>query len=131
MLQPQLFGRELLAFPKGDRNRRCIGAGKDLERGSVNFDLARFHLRISHLGGAKLNASGYLDDAFLAERGSLRDQIGGSPTRIERNLYEARAVAKVHEHQSAKIPDAVNPTAEGDLLPGMGGAKLTTKVSAL
>lgn len=131
VLQSQLFRCELLALAEGDWNRRRIGTRKDLQRRAVNLDVACLHFLIPHLGGAELDAPRNLDDSFLSQSGGIRDEIGRCPARIEGNLHEAGPVAKVHEDESTKIPDAVNPPTEGYLLPSVGGAKLTAKVRAL
>ena len=97
----------------------------------MHLYVARLHLRITHLGGPRLDGAGNFNDCFLSEGGGLRDELRGSPPGIEGDLNEAGAVAEIDEDETAEIPHAVDPAAERYLLPCVGSAKLTAKVSAL
>ena len=82
----------------------------------MDLDLARGEGRIARGLGAQLHRAGDEHDRFGARLGGPRHHLGRASRRIAGELDEPGAVAKVDEHQAAKVAPPVDPAAETHLL---------------
>ena len=128
VLEPELFGRKLLASPARDGDGGSFGGTYHFDAVGAKLDLARLHFCVSHLRGPGGDFAFDQDDGFEAQPACPFDHFGGRPIGIERDLDEPCAVPEVDENDPAKISRSVHPTAEPDFGTRVGGSELTAKV---
>src|SRR6267143_4335251 len=109
VLETQLFGRELLAFPAGDGNRGRLRRSHDLQDSGVDFHIPGRQLGIPHRGRPGGDIPFHEDDGLGPDGLGTGDEIGSRPPRTEGDLNEAVAVAEIEEDDAAEVTAAVNP----------------------
>ena len=121
VLEAQILRRQLFGLPAGDWNGGRLGRPHDLERGRVHFDLASRELRILHVGRTGDDFALHHDHGLRPETLGAGDDVGRGPSRTERHLDDAVAVAQVEEDDSSQVAAPVDPTPQAhplaDVLP--------------
>src|SRR5713101_4929432 len=107
VLEAQLFGRELLAFPAGDGNRRRLRRSHDLQDGGVDFHIPGRELGIPHRGWPGGDFPFDEDDGLGPDGLGTGDEIGSRPPRTEGDLNEAVTVAENEEDAADDVTEAV------------------------
>ena len=114
MPEPQLLGGQLLVPCRAPPESPASSAGPTTsQRGRVHLDLARRQVGIPHRRRARDDLSLDEHDGLApGRRGARRRRRGGTRSRIERHLHDARAIAQIDEHDAAEVAAAVHPAAE-------------------
>jgi hypothetical protein len=127
--QAELFGGELLAARRRDRDGRRRRGPHDLKRLDANFDVTSPELGVSRLRRSERNLAIDQHDTFDADRASSSDDIGRRPPRIERCLDDAGTIAQVDKDNAAQISRALYPAAKMNRGARIGRAQRSTHAS--
>ena len=126
VLEPQrLVGLELVLDGEGRR----VGLREHLEIRGPHLDGAGRQVGVL-VAAARLHLAGDADAVLGAQVGGEREQRRGRLRRIEHQLREALAIAKIDEHAAAVIAIARDPAGQGDLRSDIGVAELAAGVAA-
>jgi hypothetical protein len=126
MAQSQLFCGELFSLASRDWNLWSIRRADHAQRGGANLDISRRHLGVAHFLRPETHFAIDGDNCLLSEPTCRRDYIRWRPLGIEGHLNDSGAVAKIHEHDSAKVSRTVNPAGDCHAASGVLGPQGTS-----
>src|SRR5688500_6534196 len=94
MLEPQLFGGELFSTAARDGNRRSLSRPDDLDADRAQLDIARLHLRVSHLRRSLCDFAFDDDDGFQSKSPctidcGIRRPLGVEGDRVQSGAFES------------------------------------------
>ena len=127
VLEPQLLGGELFAFPAGHGDRRRDRRAHDRQLRRLHLHVAGRELGVLHVRGARGHVALDLDDRLA------RDSARHSPHLLRGpwpggDLDDPRSVAQVDENDPAQIPPTVYPATQPHALADVLQAQLAAAV---
>src|SRR4030095_10088591 len=113
------------------RNRGRRRWANDSQAGGPDLDVAGLELLIPHRIGTSYDFAFDEHDRLLAQTGSSRATLRIAVTRIERHLYNARAITQVYEGDAAEVARSMHPTTKANSSPRVAQPKHPAKVSPM
>ena len=123
MPEPELFGGELPLLDRRDWEGGRHRWSHHADRRRPDLDAACRHLRIEHLRRTRRHRPLDHHHALDPDRRSRRDRLCRRPMRVERALHHPTPVPEVEEDLPPEVTRAMDPAAEHDRGPDVGGAQ--------
>jgi hypothetical protein len=115
--ETEFLRRQRLAAIARDGNHRGLRGTDDTQRLPAHLDLAVASSAFRISAVARPPSPVTRTTLSVPSEPAIIERLSGGDARIERHLHDARAIAKIDEHQAAEIASAVNPPAEANLSP--------------
>ena len=108
-----LGGKRLAAVPR-DGDHRRLRRTDEAQCLPAHLDLAGRELGVPHLGGPRDDVTRDEHDALGRQRRARSSSVcGDAYVRIERDLHDARAIAKIDEHETTEVAACDGPIPRG------------------
>ena len=108
-----------------DIERRRLRLVQDAKLAADDLDLARFHLRVHGVLGARAHVAAHRDDELRAQGLRLVERALAHLRLVVNHLHIAGTVTQIDKNQSAVVAAARHPAAYRDFLPDLALAKLS------
>ncbi|MNV43749.1 hypothetical protein D3C71_1354740 [compost metagenome] len=113
-----------------DEERRRLGRVQHVDFRNADFDFAGRQVRVNGLRVALDDFALHGDYIFAAHLVGCLQRFA-RVCRVEDNLHDAAAVAKIDEQQAPKVTPGLHPSVQSNRLSNMFGGQLTAVVSSL